>query len=129
VRTDLIARILVVAVAVWLMAAPSVLGYGDPARTNDRIIGPIAGAFAFVACWQILMAMRWPTLPLGLWLVVAPLALDYDSTASWVSSIASGVVIAAAAFVGRDVRDEFGGGWRSVRPKAWRVGATRMPGA
>jgi hypothetical protein len=124
VRTDLAARVVVVAVAVWLMAAPAVLDYGDPARTNDRIIGPIAGAFAFVACWEVLMAMRWPTLPLGLWLVAAPVALSYDATEAWISSMAAGVVITSAAFVGRDVRDQFGGGWRSVGPRAWRVRET-----
>lgn len=123
-RTDLIARIVAVAAGVWLMAAPAVLDYGDPAQTNDRIVGPIAGAFAFVACWEVLIAMRWPTLPLGMWLVAAPLVLTYDETGAWISSIASGVVIVATAFVGRDVTEDFGGGWRSVRPKAWRVGET-----
>lgn len=121
-RTDVIARITTVAVAVWLMAAPAVLGYGDPAQSNDRIVGPIAGAFAFVACWEILMAMRWPTVPLGAWLVLAPVALGYGATEAWISSIISGLLIVSAAFVGHDVTGDFGGGWRSVRPRNWRVG-------
>lgn len=118
-RTDLIARIVAVVAGVWLMAAPAVLGYQGVAADNDRIVGPIAGAFAFVACWEVLMAMRWATLPLGVWLVLAPLVLGYDDSAAWISSIVSGLVIAGAAWVGRDVRDQFGGGWRSVRPRAW----------
>ena len=51
---------------------PVVLDYGDPAATNDRVVGPIAGALAFVACWDVLMALRWPTIPCGAWLVAAP---------------------------------------------------------
>lgn len=120
VRIDLAARIAAVAVGVWLMLASAVLEYGEPARSNDRIIGPVAGALAFVACWQVLMAMRWATVPLGVWLVAAPAILGFDSVAAWCSSIASGVVVVGAAFVGDDVSERFGGGWRSIRPGAWR---------
>jgi hypothetical protein len=121
-KAGLVARLTAVAVAVWLMAAPAVLGYGDPAQSNDRIVGPIAGAFAFVACWEILMAMRWPTVPLGAWLVLAPVALGYDAAEAWISSMICGTLIVATAFVGHDVSDDFGGGWRSVRPSRWQVG-------
>lgn len=115
----LLARLATVLTGVWLMFAPWALDYGDPAATNDRIVGPIAGALAFVACWDVLMAFRWATLPCGAWLVLAPVAMGYDDAPAWVSSIASGVLIVATAFVGEDVRDRFGGGWRSVRPGAW----------
>jgi hypothetical protein len=124
VRADLIARLVAVAIGVWLMAAPAVLDYGGVAADNDRIIGPIAGSCAFVACWEVLMAVRWATVPFGVWLVLAPFVLGYDASAAWVSSIVSGSVIAGTAWVGRDVRDQFGGGWRSVRPRAWST-ATR----
>lgn len=113
------ARLVAVATGVWLMFAPWVLGYHDPAATNDRIIGPIAAAFAFVACWGVLSAMRWATLPCGAWLVTAPLTLGYDDATAWASSIVSGLVIVTTALVGTDLSDRFGGGWRSVRPSAW----------
>lgn len=112
----LAARLVAVATGVWLMCSPWLLDYGDPAATSDRIVGPIAGSFAFVACWEVLTAMRWPTLPCGLWLIVAPLILSYDDPLAWVSSIASGLVLAGTAFVGDDVRTKFGGGWRTLRP-------------
>lgn len=115
----LAARLVAVATGVWLMFAPWLLDYGDPAASNDRIVGPIAGSFAFVACWDVLMPMRWPTVPCGAWLVAAPVVLGYDDPLAWVSSIASGLVFVATAFVGTDLRHRFGGGWRSVRPKAW----------
>lgn len=115
----LVARVVAVATGVWLMFAPWLLDYGDPAATNDRIIGPIAGSFAFVACWEVLMPMRWPTVPCGAWLVAAPLVLGYGDPLAWISSVVAGSVFVLTAFVGADLRHEFGGGWRSVRPKAW----------
>lgn len=118
-KPALAARLAAVATGVWLMFAPWLLDYGDPAATNDRIIGPIAGSLAFVASWDVLMPMRWPTLPCGAWLILAPLVLGYDEPLAWLSSIAAGIVFAATAFVGEDLRHQFGGGWRSIRPKAW----------
>lgn len=120
----LAARIVAVATGVWLMFAPWLLDYGNPAADNDRTIGPIAGAFAFVACWEVLMAMRWATVPFGAWLVLAPVVLTYDDPLAWVSSIASGLIFVATAFVGSDMREKFGGGWRSVRPKAWTASSS-----
>lgn len=119
----LVARLTAVLTGVWLMFAPWALGYGDPAATNDRVVGPIAGALAFVACWDVLTALRWTTIPCGAWLMLAPAVLGYDAAAAWVSSIAAGALFVATAFVGEDVRDRFGGGWRSVRPSAWTTPA------
>lgn len=119
-RIDVAARLAAVAAGVWLMFAPAILDYSDPARSNDRIIGPIAGALAFVACWQVVTAVRWATVPFGGWLVIAPAVLGYDDVGAWCSSIAAGLLITLTAFVGDDVSDQFGGGWRSVRPSAWR---------
>lgn len=120
--TALVARIIAVLTGVWLMFAPAVLDYTGAAETNDRIIGPIAGSFAFVACWDVLVAMRWPTVPLGAWLVVAPLLLGYADAGAWISSMVSGAVFVVTGLRGREGDDErFGGGWRSVRPSAWRT--------
>lgn len=121
VSSELAARLVAVAAGVWLMLSSWALDYGGAAQTNDRIVGPIAGAFAFVACWEVLMAMRWATLPLGVWLVVAPAILQFGTAAAWASSVISGLVIAGTSLVGHDVSDQFGGGWRSVRPGAWRT--------
>ena len=118
-RFDRVARIVSVAAGIWLMAAPAVLGYDGVAETNDRIVGPIAASFAFVACWDVIVAMRWPTVPLGAWLVAAPAVLGYGDTGAWISSVLAGVVIAGTGLVGHDPTDQFAGGWRTVRPREW----------
>lgn len=108
------ARISAVIAGLWLMAAPAVLSYGDPAAASDRIVGPIGAAFAFVAIWSITRALRWVQLPLGIWLVAAPLLLGYPTDAT-ISSVVAGAVFLATAFVGESTADRFGGGWLSLR--------------
>jgi hypothetical protein len=115
-----IARFVAVAAGIWLMFAPTVLGYGGVAEVNDRIFGPIGGSLAFVAIWEVVRAVRWGTLPVGIWLVAAPLVLAYDHTGAAISSIIVGVVMAVSAFLGGTVSSSFGGGWRSIAPSQWR---------
>lgn len=112
----MIARIVCVVAGVWLMFAPAVLGYGDPAAANDRIFGPIGAALAFVATWEVVRPLRWGTLPVGVWLVVAPFLLGYDAGTAMVSSIAAGMVMGVAAFLGGQTRQEYGGGWKVLLP-------------
>ena len=64
------AQIINVILGVWLMAAPDVIGYTGPARTNDRIIGPLAVSCAVIALWEVTRPMRWGNLALGVWLLL-----------------------------------------------------------
>lgn len=108
------ARLLAVAVGLWLMAAPAVLDHSEQAADNDRTVGPIIACFAFVAIWQVVRPLRWATLPLGAWLVVAPLALGYDDGLVIANSFACGAATMALAPLGAEVSRSFGGGWRSL---------------
>lgn len=118
----MIARFVAVASGIWLMFAPAVLGYGDPGEVNDRIFGPIGAAFAFVAIWEVVRPLRWGTLPVGIWLIVAPFLLGYTDVASVVSSVVAGVVMAATAPLGGEIKQSYGGGWKSLLP------GERVPG-
>ena len=101
---------------VWLMAAPAVLGYGDPARTSDHIVGPLAASFAFVAVWQVTRSLRWANLPLGAWLLVAPWVLGYELV-PLLNSSAVGLLLMGLACVRGKVTQRFGGGWASLLPQ------------
>ena len=115
------AQIVNVILGVWLLIAPAVLGYGDPARTNDRIVGPLAAAVATIAAWEVTRAVRWVNLVLGLWLFAAPWLLGYEADAMFNAMIV-GLVLAACALVRGDYRPErFGRGWAALR----RSGAAR----
>lgn len=108
------AQVVNAALGIWLMAAPAVLGYAEPAMTNDRIVGPIAATFAIVAWWQATRPVRWVNLPIGLWLAIAPWVLGYDASAAIVNSVVVGVVMAACAAVKGKVDKRYGGGWSAV---------------
>ena len=41
-------RLVSIALGAWLMAAPALLDYGDPARTSDRIVGPLSAVWYLV---------------------------------------------------------------------------------
>ena len=113
--TGRLARIAVVAIAVWLEAAPAVLDYVDHRAADvDRVLGPIAGGLAFVAIWPFLRSVRWATVPVGVLLALAPV-LGYPMEAT-VNSIACGLAIVVLAFVEGEPEGAFGGGWRVL----WR---------
>lgn len=105
-----------VVAGIWLMAAPTVLGYGNPAANLDRVLGPTAVAIAIIAVSQVTRSVRWANLPIGVALVALPWILGYP-TAALISSTVSGLVICAAAIFPGRIDKQFGGGWRElVRP-------------
>ena len=95
------------------MAAPAILDYGDPARRNDYIVGPVAASLAVVAIWEVTRPVRWANAGLGLWLVAAPWLLGYDPVAA-VNSTATGLLLTALSLVRGQIEQRFGGGWTAV---------------
>lgn len=91
-----------VAVAVWLLVAPFVLGYSTRAAAfwNDIVIGVLVILFAGarVAAPRLGPSLSWTNSAFGVWLVAAPFALGYSDirNALW-NDIISGVVIAVLA--------------------------------
>ena len=108
------ARVVSATVGVWLVAAPAVLGYAGAARTNDRIVGPVAASLAVVSAWEVTRGVRWSAVALGAWLVVAPWLLAYGDTAAILNSTLVGLLLAALAPVGGETRQRFGGGWSAL---------------
>ncbi len=109
------ARIANAALGIWLMAAPAVLGYGGAARTNDRIVGPIAAAFATIAIWEVTRSVRFVNVALGGWLLLAPWILGHAPAAT-VNSLVVGALLIGFALVRGTVEQRFGGGWSALLP-------------
>ena len=111
------------ALGVWLMAAPSVMGYHGPARTNDHVVGPVVATFACVAIWEVTRPVRWGNVVLGLWLVLAPwvLAAGWAATAN---ETFTGVVLCCLALVRGRLTIAAGGGWSAL----WRRPPTESSG-
>lgn len=102
----------------WLMAAPAILGYGGPARTSDRIVGPLIVSFALIAAWEVTRPVRRVTLALGLWLLAAPVILGstvgYGIVASANSLVVGLLVVLLSLVRGKVDPGRFGGGWSSL---------------
>ena len=99
----------------WLMVSPSVLDYGDPARTNDWIVGPIVASLGVISVSQVTRGLRWGILPLGVWQLLAPWLLGLDTTAT-LNALLTGLLLLACAPLGGKIDQRFGGGWRSLLP-------------
>ena len=98
---------------IWLMASPAVLNYADPARANDRLIGPIVASLAIIAMWEIARPLRWINVALGGWLMIAPWLLGHAPDARW-NSLAAGAIVFCFSLVKGTRRHQIGGGWSSL---------------
>lgn len=111
---DMAASAAGVAVSVWLMAAPAVLGHGGSAGANDRIFGPTAAAIAWIAGSEVTRSARWANVAIGSWLAIAPLFLDHSPAAA-INGAASGIALAVLALAMRSLpRDRYAGGWSAL---------------
>lgn len=109
------ARVLNTILGLWLMAAPAVLQYGDPAQVVDRILGPVAASFAIIAMGEATRPVRHMNLLIGVLLLLAPWVLGYPGDAT-VNSMVVGAAMIGLSRVRGKVEERFGGGWRRV----WR---------
>jgi hypothetical protein len=108
-----IARLLEAALGVWLMVAPTVLGYGPPAAHDDRIVGPLIAAVGIIAAWEIARPLRHVNLLAGAWLVLAPWLLGFPADAT-LNSLAVGIAVVVLSRIRGRVSDSFGGGWSAL---------------
>ena len=87
---------------VWLFLAPFLMSYGSFANAAARNCFMVGGAVAVVAGWVLPSHERWEewvNLALGIWLVIAPFALDFygaQEAAAW-NQIIVGILISGAA--------------------------------
>jgi hypothetical protein len=104
-------RFIETAVGLWLMFAPWVLGFGNPAAGSDRTVGPLVITFSVMAMWEVLRPVRWVNLAFAAWLIAVPWFWSFPFEAL-ASDLASGAVLGAMALLGGRTSQEFGGGWR-----------------
>ncbi len=109
---------------IWLMASPVVFDYADPARANDRVVGPIVASLAIIAIWEIARPLRWMNVILGGWLLTAPWMLGHPPDARW-NSLATGAIVLGSSLVKGKRAHSYGGGWSSLWKGMARDGRSR----
>jgi hypothetical protein len=118
------ARLENVALGLWLMFAPEVLGYWTTAPApgqNDRVVGPLVISFAIAAIWPEVRPLRRLNTLAGAWLAISPAVFAGLFTlevpvAAIVNSVVVGLAIVAVSLDRGEIDARFGGGWRSL----WR---------
>lgn len=101
---------------VWLMLAPSLLGYRDTfAAKLDWTVGPLVTAFAVVAMSGVLRAVRVVNLVLAM--AVALAALEPVGRFATLAHVATAVLIAVFSLPRGRIRHSYGGGWSSLRAR------------
>jgi hypothetical protein len=100
------------------MASPAILAFGDPAATNNHIVGPLVVACSIISIAEVTRPVRWVNLLLGAWLVLAPWVLGFSPGGAMASDILAGVLVAALATWRGARKQRFGGGWSALFGKS-----------
>lgn len=109
------ARLLIAAaLGGWLMFAPDVLGTSGRAASSDRLVGAIVVTVALIAVAEVVRALRFLNGLLGVWLVIAPLALvGYAPAAKW-NAIALGIALLLLSLPRGHIRGHYGSWQRFI---------------
>lgn len=111
----MVAQIINALLGVFLMAAPGLLGLGPTASDNFQIFGPVITTFAVVSWWEATRTVRLWNVPIGAWLVISPIFLDYGRGSAVAVAIIVGAAVIGLAFVKGKVEKRYGGGWAALR--------------
>lgn len=126
----MIAQIINALLGVFLMAAPGIFGLGGTASDNFQIFGPVITTFAVVSWWEATRTVRLWNVPIGAWLILSPIFLDYESGTAVAVAIAVGLAVTALAFIEGKVEKRYGGGWSALgkqNPEHQREALARKP--
>jgi hypothetical protein len=107
-------QLLVVAAGLSIMALPDLMGYEDPERLNDQIVGPLIVSAAIIAVAETTRTVRWLNVVLGCWLVLAPVVLQYEPLHIGVRSSLLGILVAGLFWLAGPRTHELGGGWKRL---------------
>ncbi len=121
----MLAQSVALIIGVWLLLAPGVFNYGDPASSVERIIGPIVIAAAALAIRDVTRPVRIVNVCSGLALLIAPWVFAYGTTPAVAVSALSGMALLGLALVRGRVSHRYAGGWRAL----WSHQAPEAPEA
>lgn len=106
------ARILTIALGVWLMVSPPILHYsGTGADTIDRIVGPIVALVGVLSLREVTRIARYALFLPALFLMLAPWFLHYPPNAELVNAELVAIAITICAATPGRLRQRIGGGW------------------
>ena len=107
--------LLSVAVGVWLMFTPSVLGSEGTAAHSDHLFGALIVTVAVIALADVGRATRFVNIVLSAWVIAAPWILGGATTASKWSNLAAGALVILLSLPRGPVGERYGTWQRFIR--------------
>ena len=104
-----------VALGVWLMASPSILGFAGRAAHSDQLVGALIVSMAIMALSDVGRAIRFINVAFGAWVIAAPWLLDGATTRSSVSGAVVGALVIAFSLPRGAVGERYGTWARFIR--------------
>lgn len=104
-----------IAIGLWLMFAPDVLGIRGTAADNDHLVGALVITVAAIATAEVTRAARLLNVLFGVWLVAAPWLLSGAAPADRWSDMAAGILLIGLSLPRGAVREHYAGWDRRIR--------------
>lgn len=98
-----------VAVGIWLMFAPALLGGSAMAANGDRLVGAVIVTVAAISTAEVVRAFRFLNVLLAVWLLVASWALPGSTSAMAWSDVISGMLLLGLTLPRGTVREHYAG--------------------
>ncbi len=93
---------------VAIMAAPGILGLAGSVAVNDYVVGALVTTFAVIASAEPARGARFLNVLLGAWLIVAPWILGGGTTASILTDMAAGLLVASLSLPRGKIEEHYG---------------------
>lgn len=97
-----------VALGVWLMASPTVLGFGGTSAHGNHLVGALVVTVAIMSLGEVGRPLRFVNILFGAWFIISPWLLNGSTTASTVSDIAVGAALILLSIRRGPVRENYG---------------------
>lgn len=98
----------IMGIGIWVMAAPSVLGYSGTIADSNHLAGAIVVSFAVITMSEVVRPLRYINIPFGIWLIAAPWILGADNQQAIWNGILSGIALIILCFHKGKIEDNRG---------------------
>ncbi len=97
-----------IAIGIWLMASPSILGISGPVATSNYILGPLVAAFSVIGLAEVFRAVRYLNILFGIGLVTVAILSSLPGAWAIANNLATGVLVIALAWRKGGVSQTYG---------------------
>ncbi len=119
----MISALLLVGLGIWLILAPTNLGYADSTSgAFSALAGSLLAACATLAVSEVLSSFRWLCALIAIGILFSPGWLPETDPSSIVVNVITGLLGLSLSLLPRRRKHTYGGGWRAL----WKARDTAL---